>query len=162
MVALASAPLAVLTLEQKVLDDGTAAEKQHQVAQHDSVPGVKLRRVPIAVDVGRNNSVQVAPADDESQRHSSFINSWTTQSANRTLILATQGQQTFSIVARPRDGVGDGWVNAHRSQEGPRILCTGGITPQKHGESNNSQDRDCDVTDASLPRAIGQESDADG
>lgn len=64
---------------------------------------------------------------------------------------------TFSVVAGPGDGIRNGGINAHGSKECPRIPCSGCFAAEKHCETSNADERDEDVANTTLARAVSDE-----
>ena len=60
-----------------------------------------------AVDVGGDDAVEVAPADDEAHRDAALVDA-------------------FGVVGRPDDGVGDAGVDAQGAEEGAGVADSGG------------------------------------
>ena len=89
----ATPPLLILPLQQKIHQHASAEQEDGQIGQHDavalSVQGAGSR----LVDVGGDDAVEVAPADDEAHRYTAFV-------------------YAFGVVGSPDDDVGDAGIHA--------------------------------------------------
>lgn len=65
LITLSAAPFTVLPSQQDILHDGPDEQEKHEVGEDDAVAGVVLRCVFGAVDIRRDDTVQVAPANHE-------------------------------------------------------------------------------------------------
>lgn len=102
-----------------------------------------LWRILWAVDIAADNTVQISPSDDESQRDTTLVD-------------------TFGVVGDPGDGVGDARVDAQRAQESPGVLHTWRFGTEKHGEANYSKQGNSDIAQTSLAGLISNPTDGDG
>lgn len=152
MVSLAATALTVLATQEDVLHDGATEQEQYQVTEYDSMARVESRSVFVAVDVGRDDAIQVSPANDETQGDTALVDTCKTKSDR--VHSAVLGRLTLNIVAGPRDCVRYCRVDSHRAQKDACISRTGGLTPQQHGETNDAEERHGDVADPTLAGAV--------
>ncbi len=89
----ASPPLPIFIPQQHILQYTAAEEEDGQVGQDDAVTFSVLRRVFGLIDVGADDAVEVAPADDETHRYATLVDA-------------------FGVVGDPDYGVGDAGVDA--------------------------------------------------
>jgi hypothetical protein len=64
---------------------------------------------------------------------------------------------TFSVVAGPGDGIRNGRIYAHGTEESPCIPCSGCLAAEEHCETSNADERDEDVANTTLARAVSDE-----
>ena len=107
----AGPPLPILPLQQRILQHAAPEQEDCQVAQYDAVALSVQWGVFGLVDVGGDDAVEVAPADDEAQGYAALVDA-------------------FRVVGGPDDGVGDARVDAHCAEEGAGVAdsgrCAGG------------------------------------
>lgn len=96
-------PLSVLDSQKNMHSDGAAQQAQGQRREDDSVAGVEMWCFGLDVDVGRDNSVKIAPADHYSQDDSALVDA-------------------VDVVGDPGERVGDTRVDAHSTEEGSCVL----------------------------------------
>lgn len=155
MVPLAPTALTVLATQKEVLHDRATEQEEYQVAEHDTMAGVEPRSIFVAVDVGGDNTVQVTPANNETQGDTALVDACETMSVH--VNYAVLGRLTLEIVAAPRDRVRNGRVDAHRAQVDACIARSGALTPQQHSETNDAEQRHGDIADPTLTGAVGNE-----
>ena len=95
-----------------------------------------LRRGIGLIDVRTDNTVQISPPDDETQRDAAFVDS-------------------LGVVRGPDYGVCDARVDSQCAKEGSGILDARGGTGYQHGEADHAEDGDADVAEAALTGAVG-------
>ena len=96
-----------------------------------------------AVDVRGDDTVEVAPADDETQDDAALVH-------------------TLDIVADPGDGVGDAGVDAQGAEEGACVLDMGLLAAEEDGETGDADEGNEDVAETALAGAISDVADGDG
>lgn len=84
-----TAPLCVLPLQHDIREHSTTKQAHHHVAEHGGVASPVSRLFLLEVDVGRDDTVEVAPADDDANDDAALVDA-------------------FDVVAGPGEGVGDG------------------------------------------------------
>lgn len=67
--------LPVLSSQKDVLYQGTAEQEQNQVCQNSAMTRVEPRAIFTAVNIRRDDSVEVTPADDEANCYAAFVDS---------------------------------------------------------------------------------------
>lgn len=97
-ISVTTRPLLIFPRQQKPCYYTAAEQPQHKIRQHDSMPMEKSGLILGAVDIGRYDTVEVAPPDDESEGDSALIHA-------------------FDIVGSPGDGVRDAGIDAYRAEE---------------------------------------------
>lgn len=102
--------------------------------------GIELR--PIAVDIGRHNTIQVAPADDKAERYAALVDA-------------------LDIVRGPDDGVCNARVYAERTKVDASVLDGVVLTAQLHYEADDADQADSDIAQASLLSFVRQPADED-
>lgn len=107
VVAFAGQALGVLPPQGDVHEDGSAKKADHEVGQNHSVSSKVSWSILLQVDVRRDDAVQVTPADDDSNDHTSLVD-------------------TFNVVGAPSEGVWDRWIDTSCSEEDSDVL-NGGI-----------------------------------
>lgn len=140
VIALALLAEPVLALEHEVHEDGSAEEEQELVGEHDAVAGPVPGLLLLGVDVGGNNTVHVAPADDDTDHDTAL-------------------QRAFDVVGRPGQGVGDGGVDADGAEESTCVLDVHIVGGEKHGETDAADERDDHVAVTTPLGAVGNETD---
>lgn len=105
----ASPPLPILLLQQQIHEHAPAEEEDDQVGQHDAVALAVQGAVFRLVDVGGDDAVEVAPADDEAHGDAAFVDA-------------------FGVVGGPDDDVGDAGVDSQGAKEGAGVSDSGGAS----------------------------------
>lgn len=82
--------------------------------------GVETRAFALDVDVGRDDSVEIAPADDYAQDDSALVDA-------------------VDVVGDPGERVGDARVDAHGAEEGSGILDAWVGRADQHAEPDDRQ-----------------------
>lgn len=100
--------------------NGTTQQTQGQGGQDDTMAGVEMRAFGLDVDVGRDDSVEIAPADDYAQDDSALVDA-------------------VDVVGDPGERVGDARVDAHGAEEGPCVLNAWVGRADQHAESDDCQ-----------------------
>jgi hypothetical protein len=83
----AAPSLRVLAPERRVHKDGTAQQEQRHVGEHRAVAGVVSRLLVLEEDVGGDDTVDVAGADDDADDDAALVDA-------------------FDVVAAPGEGIG--------------------------------------------------------
>lgn len=65
--------LTVLLSQQEILHDGPQEQEKHEIGKDNTVAGVVMRCIITAVDIGRDDSIKVTPADHQAHSHTTFI-----------------------------------------------------------------------------------------
>ena len=86
-------PRLVLTLQRKVHKQRTTQKEYELVAKHHTMASIEPRLLTLDENVGRHNTIQVAPADHHAENNSAF-------------------QRSFRVVCEPRQSV---WYREARS-----------------------------------------------
>ena len=86
VVPLAAPPLCVLALERRPHEHGAAEQEQRHVGEDGGVAGVVSGLLVLEEDVGGDDTVDVAGADDDADDHAALVD-------------------TFDVVAAPGEGV---------------------------------------------------------
>lgn len=105
----AGPPLRVLVLQQCILQHAPPEQEDCEVAKDDTVALPVERGVLFLIDIGTDDAVQVAEADDKSQRDASFVN-------------------PFCVVARPDYGVCDTRIDSESAEEGSGVADSWGCS----------------------------------
>ena len=92
VVPLATKPPLVFRSQHGIHEDGASKQANDEVSQNGTMAGIVFWPLPLDVDVGADNSVEIAPADNYANDDTSFVNA-------------------FNVVAGPRKGVWNGGVN---------------------------------------------------
>lgn len=139
----ARAPFGILPSQQHMLHGAAAQQEQDEICHDDAVAGTKGGLVLVAVDVATDNTVDVAPADDEAKGDAALVNA-------------------LGVVGGPGNGVGDTGVDPQRAEKGAGVLHPGGCAAEQHREPHDPDQRHPHITQPALPRAVGQVTDEDG
>ena len=83
-----SSPRFVFALQRKVHEQRTTHKENKLVAQHHTMTSPEPRSFALYENVGGDDAVQIAPADDHAKNNSAF-------------------QGTFCVVCEPRQGIWD-------------------------------------------------------
>ena len=97
----------------------------------------------LEVDVGTDDAVQIAPADDEAEHDAALVHA-------------------LGVVGGPGDGVGDAGVDAQGAEERAGVLDAGLLRAEQHGEAGDAEGGDEDIAEAAAFGAVCYEPDRDG
>lgn len=92
VVPLATKPPLVFRSQHGIHEDGASKQANDEVSQNGTMAGIVFWLLPLDVDVGADNSVEIAPTDNHADDDASFVNA-------------------LDVVAGPRQGVWNGGVN---------------------------------------------------
>ena len=109
MIPAAGPPLGVFPPQRPILQQAAPEQEDGQVGEHDAVAAAVQGRVCGLVDVGGDDAVEVAPADDEAHGDAALVDA-------------------FGVVGGPDDGVGDAGVDAEGAEEGTGVADSGGCS----------------------------------
>lgn len=73
VVSLAETALSVLVAQEDILQDGTTQQEYRQISEDGRMAGVEMWGVRTAIDIRRDNAVEVAPSDDDSEGDATLI-----------------------------------------------------------------------------------------
>lgn len=126
-----------------MLHSAAAQQEEDEVGHDHAVAGTIGGLVLVAVDVATDNTIDVAPADDEAEGDAALVDA-------------------LGVVGGPGDGVGDTGVDPQRAEKGAGVLHPGGCAAEQHREPHDPDQRHPHVAQPALPRAVGQVADEDG
>lgn len=158
-----TAPLGILLPQHDIREYSATKQAHHHVAEHGGVASPVSRLLLLEVDVGRDDTVEVAPADDDANDDAALV-------------------YAFDVVAGPGEGVGDRrWrgrvslgntstgfteyrltVDSNGSQEGTGILDLRVARGKKHGETDDAAAHDCHIAKATLASLVRNPTSQDG
>jgi hypothetical protein len=95
--------LLILIDQQKPLEQTAAQEEQSEIGQDGAMAGQESRRILAAVDIGGDDAVEVAPADDEANGDAALVDA-------------------FDVVGRPGDCVADAGIDAEGAEVDACVL----------------------------------------
>lgn len=124
-------------------EDGAAEQAHDLVAEDDAVPRPEVRALAGEVDVGRDDAVEVAPADDHAEHEGAL-------------------EGALGVVVEPGERVGDGRVDARGAEEGAGVLDLEVVGAEEHDEAGHADEHGEDVAVATVAGVIGEEADGDG
>lgn len=143
VVTLTKKPQFILSSEEELLQQ-TATEQEHtQVSQDRAMTWKEARRVFGTVNIAAHHSVEISPANNEAKSDSTFVDS-------------------FDVVTRPRDRIGDAGIDTQGGQERSRIRNTGPLASDQHGKANETQEGASDIAQPTLTRAVSKPANSDG
>jgi len=143
VVSLPASSLRILSPEQEVLQQAATEQEERFIGQHHCMAGLVTWGVLRAIYVGADDTIEVSPPDHKPELNASFVN-------------------TFNIVGGPGYGVGDAWVDAHRSEEGTSVLYMGTSGAQEHSETNYTKEADEDIAQTTLMCPVSDKANKNG
>ncbi|GJD04251.1 hypothetical protein ColKHC_13076 [Colletotrichum higginsianum] len=129
--------------EGEVHEDGAAEQEEDLVAEDDAVAGEVPGRLVLEVDVGRDDAVEVAPADDHAEHDGAL-------------------EGALGVVDDPGERVGDGRVDAGGAEEGAGVLDLRVARDDEEDEADDADDDGGDVAVAAPAGAVRDDADGDG
>ena len=139
-VPLSRETLMVLDAQHDMHEDGATQEANDQISQDDSMTGPEPGRFAGDVNIGTDHTVEITPADDDSNHHTSLVHS-------------------LDVVGTPRECIGDRRVNADRTEERSGVLDARSVRRDQHDEPDDGAGDDCHVTVPAPTGAVGKPAD---
>ena len=107
------------------------------------MPAPILGRIASLVDIATDHTVQIPPSDNETHCYAPLVD-------------------TLRVVGYPDNGIGDARVDPQRAEECPCVLHARRGARNEHREPGHAEERDEDVAQPALARAVGDVADCDG
>lgn len=105
------------------------------------MPRDEVWGVLIPIDVGRYDTIEVSPANNETKTDTTLIYSYTLNVRSNIIDTPRQKKKlTFGIVAGPRYRIWYTWIDAHCPEKRPRIPYPRGLGSEKHTEPSDSNE----------------------
>lgn len=73
LITLAATALGVLATQQQILHDRATEQEQDQVAQNNAVTRVVAGLILVAVDIGRDDSIEVTPSNNKAEGDTTLV-----------------------------------------------------------------------------------------
>lgn len=142
VVALAGLALVVLHLQHDVGEHRSSEQAHEHVSEHRAVAGPVSRLLRRHVDVGRNDTVHVTPADDYADHDTAL-------------------ERALDVVGRPSQRIRNGRVDSSRAQERSGVLDVRVLAGEQHCETDATHQRNNHVAVPAVLGAIGEPPDED-
>ena len=113
------------------MQDGATQQEYCEIGQDGGMAGIEMWCVRTTIDIGSDNTVEIAPSDDDSEGDATLICAclWISP-CNRSsrFFLKRSNETTFHVITCPGDGVGNAWIYAHCAKEDSRISNPSGFS----------------------------------
>lgn len=144
------------------MQDRATEEEHRKVPQDCTVAGVEVGGVFSSVDIGRDDAIEVTPANHDTKRHTSLVDSCPICQCIVIWPWNNVKNFTLDIVARPSDRVGDRRIDSGCAEESSCVPSARSLCSQQHRETDSTNRRHNDVANASSPSSVGNPADKDG
>lgn len=126
-----------MATREEVLHNGPAEQRRKPGSRSRHHAGVEPRIVFVAVDLGRDNTVQVVPADYEPDGNIARVD--TCKQSQPWSVFPVLGRTHPRYCCWSTKSCSQWQVDAHRAQDDAGVTCTGGLTTQQNGEINDAE-----------------------